>query len=87
MVVIAGLAYLGFAKLGDQSQQKAGQQKSGQEELLRRCPDEKITDRMPTIGGQGNGGYYILDGKRYELDEFDTGWVQANCQVPEQEVW
>lgn len=31
--------------------------------------------------------YFILDGKRRELDEFDIKWVQTNCSLKKQEVF
>jgi peptidoglycan hydrolase-like protein with peptidoglycan-binding domain len=65
--------------------------------LLRVCPDQKINNRMPIID---NGGlvqgmpevpisrtYYILNGKRHEIAEFDANWVGQNCRVPEQTVY
>lgn len=59
---------------------------------LRVCPDELIINTMPTFVEDGSPtqppseGYYILNGKRRELAEFDTAWVAAHCKVPEQEV-
>lgn len=55
------------------------------------CPDEMVVNEMPGIdrsGGQDTvdapmrTSYYLLGGKRYEVDEFDTSWVGNNCRVP-----
>ena len=55
--------------------------------LIRDCPEEKITDRMPTTGKQtAPRGYFIYKGQRAEIAEFDTSWIQANCKVKETEV-
>ena len=70
--------------------------------LLRVCPDQKIIDRMPTVINNGGIGapvsnvalsparissYYILNGKRHEIAEFDANWVGQNCRVTEQTVY
>ena len=44
---------------------------------------EKIVDKMPS---SENNAYYIKDGKRAEISEFDNKWVEVNCKVPVQEV-
>jgi hypothetical protein len=31
--------------------------------------------------------YFILDGKRREIDEFDMDWVQSNCNLKKQVVF
>ena len=54
-------------------------------QLLRECPDEMIVNRMPGTSPQSS--YYIVDGERREISEYDANWVEANCQVPEQEVY
>lgn len=51
---------------------------------LQECPSEKIINSMPGIGGGEE--YYILNGKRREVQEFDAAWVAAHCKVPVQEV-
>lgn len=55
--------------------------------LLQVCPEEKIVNKMPQIGKSSGGEYYILDGKRREIAEFDADWVAKNCKVSAQEVW
>lgn len=56
--------------------------------LLKICPDERIENHMPTIGisNQPANSYYIINGMRREITEFDTNWVQNNCTIPTQVV-
>jgi hypothetical protein len=46
------------------------------------CPEQKIVDSMPVIGPSGPRSYFIYNGERRELEEFDLEWVEAHCQVP-----
>ncbi len=55
--------------------------------LLQTCPDEKIINRMPGPGTVGESSYYIVNGERKEIAEYDAAWVAANCTVPEQIVY
>ncbi len=55
--------------------------------LLRICPSQKIVNQMPVVTGQDYPAYYILNGQRRELTEFDQTWVQSNCTVPQQIVY
>lgn len=56
---------------------------------LRVCPDQWIVDHSG-CGGEGslpceNEEYFILNGERRELQEFNLDWVNDNCDVvPEQ---
>ncbi|MDP3962845.1 MAG: hypothetical protein Q8Q03_03195 [bacterium] len=54
---------------------------------LRDCPNEKIINRMPGPGSTGASEYYVKDGTRREISEYDNNWVMANCNVPVQEVY
>lgn len=59
-------------------------------ELLKVCPSSKVINQMPTpVGPNQNPSsvYYILNGQRKELTEFDSNWVQYNCAVPQQVVY
>lgn len=50
-------------------------------ELIRNCPDEWIINAMPGVGSTAKSKeYYIYQGKRRELSEFDTEWVKKNCK-------
>ncbi|KKQ49498.1 MAG: hypothetical protein US68_C0014G0011 [Candidatus Shapirobacteria bacterium GW2011_GWE1_38_10] len=52
-------------------------------EKLRICPDSWIENRMP--GGSQevteNRQYFIIDGERREIDEFDIDWIKENCDI------
>lgn len=49
-------------------------------QLLKTCPEEWIQNRMPGPGTNFEE-YYIVDGKRRELKEFDLEWVKKNCNI------
>lgn len=53
------------------------------------CPDEKIINRMPKVGGQGSPSeYYIYKGERKEIADFDQEWLKKNCpEIKVQEVY
>jgi len=56
--------------------------------LIQACPEEWIQNDMPPIGGsEEDRQYYILDGERRELEEFDTKWVGKNCNLGKQTVY
>ena len=56
--------------------------------LLKTCPEEWIQNDMPVITGTPEDRqYYILDGKRRELKEFDRQWVGENCNIEKQIVY
>lgn len=57
----------------------------GNDSLLRDCPDEMIINKMPGTSPQSS--YYIKDGARKEIAEYDAEWVSNNCVVPVQEVF
>ncbi|MBU1975431.1 MAG: hypothetical protein KKG59_03430 [Nanoarchaeota archaeon] len=49
---------------------------------LQFCPDEKIDNQMPpSPGGDMTTEYYVVDGKRFEIEDFDADWVTGNCEV------
>ncbi len=57
-------------------------------QLLRECPNEMIINRMPTVGeSDKNNSYYIKDGMRREISEYDEVWVNMNCKLKVQEVY
>lgn len=60
------------------------------------CPEEMIVNRTPSIDRSGeteNGNtpqrlnYYIVKGKRIEIDQLDIIWISKNCTVPVTEVY
>lgn len=50
------------------------------------CPEMMIINKMPGPGPTKKS-YYILDGNRVEIDDYDLIWIKANCDVPVQEVY
>lgn len=55
---------------------------------LQQCPDEWIDNQMPSIDPKkAETQYFILNGERRELDEFDAEWIQKNCSLKKQEVF
>ncbi len=57
-------------------------------QLIRECPDEMIVNRMPSVGElNNNNSYYIKDGIRREISEYDEVWVNMNCKLKVQEVY
>lgn len=60
--------------------------------LLQVCPDELIKNEMPMVIDAETSelpakrSYYILEGARHELTEFDAEWLTDNCEIPETTV-
>ncbi len=55
------------------------------------CPDEMIVDKMPSVIDDSGvipppKAYYIKDGKRVEVSDYDAVWINTNCKVPVLEV-
>ncbi len=50
---------------------------------LKICPDQWYDNKMPTTVGNKNSNsqYFVLDGKRRELSEFNLNWIKNNCDV------
>ncbi len=40
-------------------------------QLLQQCPEEWIQNKMPGVKSTENSDYFIFEGKRRELKEFD----------------
>lgn len=60
--------------------------------LLKQCPEEWIDNQMPQVGDvkyadQMNPQYFILNGERREMGEFDIDWVTKNCNLEKQIVY
>lgn len=60
---------------------------------IRDCPEMMIDNRMPQIIDENAETtapprqYYIYKGERREIAEFDTTWVNRNCDVEVQVVY
>jgi hypothetical protein len=53
-------------------------------EKLRECPDGWYIDRTPSVRegiftSSGDNEYFMKDGVRREISEFDVEWVEQNC--------
>lgn len=87
LVVVAVIGGVSFYVL---SANKSGEPNGTQEStLIQECPDKWIHDRMPRIG-EGNdppAQYFIIDGQRKEIKDYDLEWVKANCSVKVQGVY
>ena len=56
--------------------------------LNRICPDEWVDDRMPTVGnGSEVRQYFIINGQRKELKDYDVNWIKSHCSVKVQTVY
>lgn len=50
------------------------------------CPEMMIINKMPGTGSPKEP-YYIDNGERIEISDYDPIWLKANCDVPVQEVY
>ncbi len=63
------------------------------DDKIRDCPEVMIDNRMPQIIDENSelnvppGKYYIYKGERHEIAEFDTAWINRNCDVEVQVVY
>ncbi len=52
--------------------------------LIQDCPEELISNQMPSIGkpnANKSNQYYIYKGMRKEINEFDSVWVNNHCKM------
>lgn len=55
---------------------------------LKTCPEAWYENRMPTVGTTTEPReYFVLNGTRRELSEFDVAWVRQNCNIEPQVVY
>lgn len=54
--------------------------------LIQACPEEWIQNKMPGPETKEVKEYFIYEGKRRELKEFDLHWIQKNCNIKPQIV-
>jgi hypothetical protein len=64
---------------------KVVQEKSNNN-LLQACPEEWYQNKMPGTTTSEVSEYFIYEGKRRELKEFDLEWIKKNCDVKPQIV-
>lgn len=61
---------------------------TNQKTLIKDCPEEKIINKMPSVGTSSTPKeYYIYKGERHEISEFDSIWISKNCQVKTTDVY
>ncbi len=53
------------------------------------CPDEKIINEMPVLSGTSSlpSNYYIKNGQRKEISDYNKLWVKLNCKVVVNKVY
>ena len=75
---------------GCKSKEKTSEVTNGK---IKDCPEMLIDNRMPQIIDENSEvnvpprQYYIYKGERREIAEFDTTWVNRNCDVEVQVVY
>ncbi len=66
---------------------------AGESGKIQDCPEVMIENRMPQIIDENvetpplPNRYYIYKGERREIAEFDTAWVNRNCDVEVEVVY
>ncbi len=48
---------------------------------LKTCPDEWYDNQMPGPPSSESTQYFVLDGERREISEFNINWVKENCDL------
>lgn len=53
--------------------------------LIKQCPEEWIINKMPTVNSKNNlpNEYFIIDGERKEIENYDLKWIRNNCKTLE----
>jgi len=56
---------------------------------IRECPDSWIENRMPGVSDKPDEKrqYFIVDGERKEIEEYDLEWIKQNCDIKPQIVY
>ena len=75
-----------FVNLGILSCKSKQKPSIDQNALLKTCPEEWIQNKMPSTSTNKPDEYFILEGKRRELKEFDLAWIEKNCSIKPQIV-
>lgn len=97
LLVILGLLYVIFGNNINKTKNIENNLEAEQGAKIRNemsqvgCPDEMIVNKMPSVIDDSGvipppKAYYIKDGKRVEMADYDAVWVNANCEVPVLEV-
>lgn len=78
LIALGTIGYLFIKGEGDPS--SIPEEKS---EKIRICPDSWIENRMPGPPQEINKNrqYFIIDGERREIDDYDLDWIKENCDI------
>ena len=56
--------------------------KSIKSTLIRQCPDEWIQNNMPSVSSEARANeYFIINGERKELKDYDMQWIKKHCNI------
>ena len=89
-VLVVGVT--GAVRLGTYFWEKSllsnGAERSFNQVKIQQCPERWIDNQMPTTDkNKTQTQYFILNGARRELSEFDLVWIQKNCALEKQTVY
>jgi len=87
IILIILLIPISYALFKKESQKDAGEVQSPSK--LRVCPDSWIENRMPSVSNTHNEKkqYFIVNGERREIDDYDLDWIKENCNIKPQIVY
>ncbi len=78
-ILVIGLVTWGFATREIRHPDNAG---FPTDKGLEVCPDHWYDNQMPSYEPNiSSTQYFVLDGERRELNEFDVDWVMDNCDL------
>lgn len=86
LLLIASLIIVATASFVNRSHTTSSSNKDDQTQkkssLLKKCPDEWIANHMPnTEETHVNDEYFILNGEREEIKNYDVKWIRSNCSI------
>ncbi|HEX8974201.1 MAG TPA: hypothetical protein VF817_01790 [Patescibacteria group bacterium] len=97
IIVVALLAVVAALLIGKKANAPSSSENTSQSEKnislpqnkLQQCPSEWVNNAMPGIDDKSvePKEYFILNGQRRELDEFDLDWVRKNCNLQKHTVF
>ncbi len=54
---------------------------------LKACPENWYENKMPSMEKEEKSEYYVYQGKRREISEFDAAYVRDNCKLEKETVY
>jgi len=54
------------------------------------CPDAWIDNQMPSVKDDKTVNlrqYFVIDGERQEMGDYDLDWIRINCNIKPQTVY